>query len=309
MNIPPKNILCAVDFSTHSAGAARIGADLSRRFGSRLHVFHTVCTPSSQVYGTPVAERGRYQERQARHATEAIDALMSGLDVSYTPFIAFGDPVEALLAAAGKTDADLVIAAGYGMGGVQRLLHGAVVERMIRTQACAMLMIPPYGVRLSADGALRVSRIAAACSAGGHFSDRVLDHAISYADLFGAELDLFHAMESPDDGDLSDTGRRGHSAETEAALMKKRRQQILSRIPPEIRDRRAISILLQSGVPGEGLIHCARKRGADLVLVGVRPRHFWGRVLKGSTTETVIRNAPCPVMAIPERTDGDRNHG
>lgn len=308
MNIPPENLLCAVDFSTHSPEAAKIGVDLSRRFGGRLHIFHAVCTPSSQVYGNPVSERGRSQEKQARHAKEEIGALMSGLDYPWAPLVAFGDPVEALMEAADKTDADLVIAAGYGIRGVQRLLHGTVVERMIRTQACAFLMLPPRGARFSEDGGLRISRIVAACGAGGDLSDRVLNHALAYADIFGAELDLLHVMESPNEEEPPAVEQPGHYAETESALMEKRRRRIMDRLPREIRNRPGLSILLRSGVPGEALVDCARNRGADLTIVGVRPRHFWGRVFKGSTTETVLRNAPCPVLAIPERAGGSRNH-
>lgn len=304
MKIPPKTILCAVDFSHHSSGAGRIGADLSRRFGSRLHIFHTVCTPSSQVYGNPVSERGRTQENQVRHARQAIDALMSGLDYPWTPLIAFGDPVEALLEAADQTDADLVIAAGYGIQGVQRFLHGTVVERMIRTLACSFLVIPPHGAAFRPDGGLKASHIIAACGAGGDISDRLLIHALSYADLFGARLDLLHVMESPTNGAMPDDPP-GHYAVTEAAFMENRRRQILSRIPREIQDRRNLSILLESGVPGEVLAESARERGADLIIVGVRPRRFWGRILKGSTTETTLRNAPCPVLAIPERAGGE----
>lgn len=309
MNIPPKNLLCAVDFSGHSANTARIGADLSRRFGGRLHIFHTVCTPSSQVYGNPITERGRSQEKQIRHAEDEIGALMAGLDYPWTPRIAFGDPVDALMEAADKTEADLVIAAGYGIRGLQRLLHGTVVERMIRTQACAFLVIPARGAAFSREGGLRISRIVAACGAGGDLSDPVLDHALSYADAFDCELDLIHAMESPVDGPIPDDDKPGHYAETESAMMEKRRRRILDRIPPEIRDRPGLSILLRSGVPGEALVDCARECGADLILVGVRPRHFWGRVFKGSTTETVLRNAPCAVLAIPVSTVGSRHHG
>lgn len=305
MKIPPETILCAVDFSSHSSGAARIGVDLCRRFGSRLQIFHAVCTPSSQVYGHPVSERGRTQERQARHATEAIDGLMAELDYPWTPLIAFGDPVEALIEAAQRSDVDLVIAAGYGIRGIQRLLHGTVVERMIRTRACTFLVIPAHGATFSGEGALKVSHIIAACDTGGGPSDRVLGHALSYADLFNARLDLLHALEAPDNGEVPEAAQPGHYAETESVMMENRRRQLLARIPREIQDRLRLSILLQSGVPGEVLVDSARNRGADLIIVGVRSRRFWGRVFKGSTTETVLRHAPCPVLTVPEQTGGE----
>ena len=53
------------------------------------------------------------------------------------------------------------------------------------------------------------------------------------------------------------------------------------------------------GVPGEALSRYASRVAADLIVVGVQPHGAIEKMLVGSTTETVLRHAPCPVMTVP----------
>jgi nucleotide-binding universal stress UspA family protein len=54
------------------------------------------------------------------------------------------------------------------------------------------------------------------------------------------------------------------------------------------------------GNPQEVLLHEARSRGADLILVGTHGRSGLRRVLLGSIAEGVLRAAPCPVVVVRE---------
>lgn len=55
--------------------------------------------------------------------------------------------------------------------------------------------------------------------------------------------------------------------------------------------RFAVSVL--EGHPGEKIIGFARAARCDLMVTGVRPRTILGRLLTGSTTETLIRQVSC----------------
>jgi len=48
----------------------------------------------------------------------------------------------------------------------------------------------------------------------------------------------------------------------------------------------------------EQIVAEAEKYHADLLVIGVQPRSLLGTVLLGSTTELVIRSAPCPVLSV-----------
>jgi universal stress protein A len=56
---------------------------------------------------------------------------------------------------------------------------------------------------------------------------------------------------------------------------------------------------LELGSPDKNIVALAESEGVDLIVMSTHGRTGLSRVLLGSVTERVIRNAPCPVLAIP----------
>jgi nucleotide-binding universal stress UspA family protein len=65
-----------------------------------------------------------------------------------------------------------------------------------------------------------------------------------------------------------------------------------------------VTFLVWDGDPGESIVAAAESEGADLVLVGSHGRGPIGRLLLGSVSEYVVRNAPCPVLVARTPPDG-----
>jgi nucleotide-binding universal stress UspA family protein len=65
----------------------------------------------------------------------------------------------------------------------------------------------------------------------------------------------------------------------------------------------AVDILVWIGEPGESIVAVAASEGADLVLVGSHGRGQLGRLIIGSVSEYVVRNAPCPVLVARARRE------
>ena len=59
-----------------------------------------------------------------------------------------------------------------------------------------------------------------------------------------------------------------------------------------------VSFLVWTGDPGESIVSAAEAEDVDLVVVGTHGRGTIGRLLLGSVSEHVVRNAPCPVLVI-----------
>ncbi|HLG51915.1 MAG TPA: universal stress protein [Chloroflexota bacterium] len=60
------------------------------------------------------------------------------------------------------------------------------------------------------------------------------------------------------------------------------------------------------GVPRSVLITIAQQRSVDLIVAGSHGRGLVERLLVGSTTEHLVRHAPCPVLVVrPPRTRGN----
>jgi nucleotide-binding universal stress UspA family protein len=54
------------------------------------------------------------------------------------------------------------------------------------------------------------------------------------------------------------------------------------------------------GVPHVEIVRLVEERGVDMIVMGMHGRGFVSHALLGSTTERVLRRAPCPVLVIPD---------
>src|SRR4051812_37815901 len=63
----------------------------------------------------------------------------------------------------------------------------------------------------------------------------------------------------------------------------------------------AVDFLVWVGDPGESIVNAAESEAADLIVVGSHGRGGVGRLLIGSVSEYVVRNATCPVMVVRSR--------
>jgi len=57
------------------------------------------------------------------------------------------------------------------------------------------------------------------------------------------------------------------------------------------------------GSTADGIIHCAKEFGADLIVIGTHNRHGLERLLMGSVAEHVVRHADVPVLVVPFKSE------
>jgi nucleotide-binding universal stress UspA family protein len=68
-----------------------------------------------------------------------------------------------------------------------------------------------------------------------------------------------------------------------------------------LRGRRAgvgVSFLVWEGEPGPSIVDAAASEQVDLVVVGTHGRNRMERMVLGSVSDHVTRNAPCPVLVV-----------
>jgi nucleotide-binding universal stress UspA family protein len=53
-----------------------------------------------------------------------------------------------------------------------------------------------------------------------------------------------------------------------------------------------------SGQPAEAIVALAEERNADLIIVGMRKKGFFERLVEGSVAQDVMRRATCDVLAV-----------
>ena len=56
--------------------------------------------------------------------------------------------------------------------------------------------------------------------------------------------------------------------------------------------------VITHGEAASEIVRVAKERGADLIVISSHGRTGLGRILFGSTAESVVRHAPCPVLVV-----------
>ena len=82
-----------------------------------------------------------------------------------------------------------------------------------------------------------------------------------------------------------------------------------ARIPEYLKmmsfSKNEIQVIVKIGVPAEQILRVIDAQHADLVVLGTYGKGFSEGKFIGSTLQNVLRNAPCPVLAVKKSLDGN----
>ena len=87
--------------------------------------------------------------------------------------------------------------------------------------------------------------------------------------------------------------------EVQAKLVGKMNLRLAELPSTDIRNRPGIRTDVLTGLPAEEMVAYVRHHHADLLVVGVRRHSGLGKIIIGSSTEAILRKAPCAVLAVP----------
>jgi len=128
-----------------------------------------------------------------------------------------------------------------------------------------------------------------------------LKYAIPFAEHFGASLTLLHIVEPLPA--TEDTNIAYPSAEYLNHLSLAARERLAELCKTE---RLKVPMLRQAiasvGAPDEIITETARQLKSSLIILATHGRTGLAHILLGSLAERVIRQAPCPVLVIGDRT-------
>jgi nucleotide-binding universal stress UspA family protein len=132
------------------------------------------------------------------------------------------------------------------------------------------------------------------------FSARNLAHAVALARWYRAEVIVLHVYTAaPSPASVFEGTAPPALAEADRQRIEDwLRRFVEPRLPSDVPSR----IEIREGAAAAGIVEAAR--GADLLVMGTHGRGGFERLLLGSTTEKVIRTAPCPVLTVPPHLEG-----
>ena len=82
------------------------------------------------------------------------------------------------------------------------------------------------------------------------------------------------------------------------ALRSRLERQLYFMIPEESKNWCNPHTILLAGEPYKELIKYAKEQDIDMIVLGIRGHTLLEKLLVGSTTDRVIRQSPCPVLAV-----------
>lgn len=300
---PFRNILFPTDFTPHARGALKYAAAFARQGSGRVVVF-SVQNGSVPPNLLTVPTRSLEEPEnnwllQLRNDVREIlaDPLLAGLEVE--PVIIEGEPALEIARAAHEFEIDLVTVVTHGRKGLARALWGSTAEEIIAEAPCPVLTLRPpqrdFVEHRYGHTEIRLNRILLATTFRPN--DRAAEQiALQFADRTGAELHVVYV--------ISDY------LEQMSDLFPDAGGTALSRFRESVRERMAsfagesgqrLETHIQEGRPYEQIVKTATEKDVDLIVIGTSAHTslFGGSPVLGSEIERVVRNAPCPVLAVP----------
>lgn len=84
------------------------------------------------------------------------------------------------------------------------------------------------------------------------------------------------------------------------------REQLAEQVAEGLGADREVETLVVSGIPHAEIVRLAEKIRPDLIVMAPHGRGFISHALLGSTTDRVMRHAPCPVLVVREPEEKEK---
>ena len=298
MKVHIKTIVCTTDFSDFSNRAIPFGVALAKEFGAKLYLCHVIDLSSVAMYGEGFSDPLMLESKITDYAHEHLQDLIGDTDISWESLTSVGHTADEIAHIAKEKAADLVVSATHGRSGLKRLILGSVTERLMRTLPC-----PMYIVRsLERDPAapvmaeMKLKRILIGCDFSTD-SDLAVQYGLSLAQEFQTELYLAHVLEPTVYKDML-TQAAGVPDSDREGLRDQLARKLEGMVPDEAKQWCTPETVLLAGHPSDELTKYAVVNKMDLIVLGVRGHSVMESLLVGSTTDRVVRQAPCPVLSV-----------
>lgn len=280
-------ILVPTDFSPAGERALTQASVIAARTGAELHVVHVQVFPLGKYGWIGMPDVEAVERSIADHVREDLGKAVQKLrqpvvhevirDIREAP---------AIVRYAEERTIDLIVMGTHARKGVKRMLLGSVAAAVVRHSSVSVMVIGPEHEQ-SGDSPQRVL-------APVDFSENskvALRQAAAIAQQHAAELIALHVVEPPKF--VPYVGMIESPEESHEHAMRAL-DDLLDGVdlprPPAQR-------LVVTGHPDEQIAAQARELDVDLIVMGTVGLSGVERLLLGSTTERVLRDAPCAVLA------------
>lgn len=301
-----KKILFPTDFGESAEEALRYAAMLAGEYGAELTIMHVV-----SMFGEGLASAEQHLQEMEQYADKFADQLHAEADeiiertieehaeteLVMRKLIVRGiTPNDEILRVAEEQEVDLIVMGTYGRGGVSHLLFGSTAENTVRNAGCPVLTVRHHAPHTFDFKRIRKILFPTDFS---EYSKKALPYALSFAERYGAQLHVLHIFE-----------QRIHPAfyiadkatpfDLDEGLRERALDALDEFVYPELRERIDFRCDVASGKPFVEIVNYARANDIDMIVIATHGLTGLEYMIIGSTTERVVRKAPCPVLSIKD---------
>ena len=278
-----RTIVHPTDFSDASAVAFVHELRIALATRALLYLVHVAESESSDEYdGFPHVRQllARWSLMNESDPSEAVGKL--GIKVAKIGLKPH-DPPGALLHFLKEHPSDLIVLSTHGRDGVAHWLRGSIAEELSRAVKLSTLFVPPAarGFVDQNTGKINLSQVLVP-----------VDHSPSPAAALGAISEFVNStMEQEAKIELLHIGES-------VPLIR------------SISDGAIVPVALRTGDVVGTILKAAEAQQADLIAMPTAGHQGFLDAVRGSTSERVLRHAPCPVLTIPagHRQTDPRDH-
>jgi nucleotide-binding universal stress UspA family protein len=294
-----KRILCPIDFSEFSQRAVDHAVAIARWYGATVTLLYVrALVPIAPAVPEMLPAMALTPEDRDELSAAMTRFIPADAAVTIERDVVEGHAATEIVAHATALPSDLIVLGTHGRSGFERLLLGSVTERVLRKAPCPVLSVPR-----PVDDATPVTPQFKRILCAVDFSDcsmRALDYAVSLAQEADACLTVLHVFDL--EGAMSEHWREKltpPSLRKELETLEQERRERLARALPEgVSTYCDVETVMTGGTPYREILRLAGEKQSELIVMGVHGRHAADLLFFGSTTNHVVRQAPCPVLTI-----------
>lgn len=277
MNATGASIIHPTDFSDDSIDAFAHALKIVTLAKGRLYVAHVAGRAGAHEWHAYPHVRQTLSQWGLLDADASTAAIFERLGVEVMKVeIEPQDPVRGVARFLETHPSELMVLATQGRDGLPRWLHPSIAEAMSRRTHIQTLFVPPHSRSLvdRATGELDLNRILIP-----------VDHQPAPLSAIKAIQQFYRALGAKPEIRILHIGK---SAPVVATVSSPSHPAPIA-VPVEIRDGDVV----------EGILQAAEEMRVNMIGMPTAGHHGLLDALRGSTTERVLRHAPCPVLAIP----------
>ncbi len=292
--------LLASDLSPESLPHVALGARLAQRLGGHTTLYHAAVAPrvlleESLPIGAMTPAVDLPAVRQQAREVAALVPVDRPLHVEVESAL---DTRSAILAAAARTHADMLLLPTHGRSGLTRALLGSVAEQVLRHSDRPVVLLTDRMVqrdasRSGAKGAVMATTDMSADAAAGLVPAADLARRLQ---LTLQIVSVLPAREGPPLGGGLPVAAA--PAEPRQRLHERMQQlrQLASGLGPDLHVEVAVAI---GDDPVAAILAKAEELEVSLLVVATHGRTGIARAIKGSVAEQLVRHAAVPVVCVP----------